>query len=43
MKEDGEAMSADTHVHPTGQEAAVAATQEPGTSKPGWQIEMPNT
>lgn len=32
MKEDREAMSADTHVHPMGQEVAVGATQEPGTS-----------
>lgn len=32
VKKDGEAMSADTHMHPMGQEMAMAATQEPGTS-----------
>lgn len=31
-REDGEALSADTHAHPTGQEVALAATEEPGIS-----------
>ena len=32
VREDGEALSADAHTHPTGQEVALAATEEPRTS-----------